>query len=209
MARPVNADASATRQRILTSATLLFSERGAKSSIREIAKDAGVSLAMVHHYFGSKDDLFAACITGMYVELAELRTHLIEGLTETKSIEQLFEYAIREGFRFARAHQPAMRLMMRTVVARGAIDQARIDEFLVPFLEQASKLVSGVTGADPDSLRLPLQSLIFLNGRYAIAEIDELRLVTATDTAEAALAAVENHLVDNAFLSLGLKRSSH
>jgi len=206
MARPINADAEATRQRILSSATTLFASLGQKSSIRAIAKDAGVSLAMVHHYFGSKDDLYAACIDAMYGELAELREHLLAKLDATQSLEAVFESAIRTGFRFARDHRPAMRLMMRSVVSRGAIDAERVEQFLVPFLDRASQLVSSATGRDARSMRLPLQSLIFLNGRYAIAEASELMLVTSTDSAEAAFAAVEEHLVDTARATLGLGR---
>ena len=112
MARPINADAAATRQRILASATELFGERGATSSIREIAKSADVSLAMVHHYFGSKDELYNSCVDAMYVELAELREHLIAEVGTTSDPRRIFEKAVREGFRFAREHQSAMRLMM-------------------------------------------------------------------------------------------------
>jgi AcrR family transcriptional regulator len=41
----------------------LFSRKGiGKTSIRAIATDAGVDAALVHHYFGSKEQLFAAAI---------------------------------------------------------------------------------------------------------------------------------------------------
>jgi AcrR family transcriptional regulator len=54
---------SDTRERILTSARNLFARNGIdKSSIRAIAKDAGVDPALVHHYFGTKTQLFAAAI---------------------------------------------------------------------------------------------------------------------------------------------------
>ena len=94
--------------------------------------------------------------------------------------------------------------MLRRVVARGALDETRVDDFLLPFLEQASALVAAATGREPASLRLPLQSLVFLNGRYAIAEASELMLVTGTDTPEAALHAVEEHLVAHAHQMLGI-----
>jgi len=203
MARPVNADASATKQRILESATLFFSEKGKKSSVRDIARGAGVSLGMVHHYFGSKDDLYGACIDAMYEELAELRAHLTEALGAS-SVETILEDAVRSVFRFARERRTTMRLMMRRVVSRGALDEGRADTFLLPFLEQASALVAAKTGRDPASLRLPLQSLVFLNGRYAIADTNELMLVTGAADPVAALQAVEDHLVDHAHQMLGI-----
>ena len=204
MARPVNADAAATKERILQSATVLFSEQGSKSSVRDIAKGAGVSLAMVHHYFGSKEHLYEACVDAMYEELAGLRSTLLEAAVNANGVQNILEDAIRAGFRFARDHQAAMRLMMRRVVAVGSIDEERVDTFLVPFLEQASALVAAASQRPKELLRLPLQSLIFLNGRYAIADDGELMLVTGMKTPDAALAAVEAHLVEVAHQTLGI-----
>jgi AcrR family transcriptional regulator len=54
---------SDTRERILTSARNLFARNGIdKTSIRAIAADADVDPALVHHYYGSKTQLFAAAI---------------------------------------------------------------------------------------------------------------------------------------------------
>ncbi len=54
---------SDTRERILTSARELFARNGIdKTSIRAIATVAGVDPALVHHYFGTKTQLFAAAI---------------------------------------------------------------------------------------------------------------------------------------------------
>jgi AcrR family transcriptional regulator len=54
---------SDTRDRILGSARNLFACNGIdNTSIRAIAKDAGVDPALVHHYFGTKTQLFAAAI---------------------------------------------------------------------------------------------------------------------------------------------------
>jgi AcrR family transcriptional regulator len=55
--------ASDTRERILTSAREMFARNGIdKTSVRAIAADAGVDAALVHHYFGTKTQLFAAAI---------------------------------------------------------------------------------------------------------------------------------------------------
>lgn len=54
---------SDTRERILASARELFARNGIdKTSIRAIAAAAGVDSALVHHYFGTKQQLFAAAI---------------------------------------------------------------------------------------------------------------------------------------------------
>ncbi len=52
-----------TRAEILASARALFADRGfASTSVRAVAADAGVDPALVHHYFGTKDDLFVAAL---------------------------------------------------------------------------------------------------------------------------------------------------
>lgn len=54
---------SDTRERILSNARELFARNGIdKTSIRAIAAAAGVDPALVHHYFGTKTQLFAAAI---------------------------------------------------------------------------------------------------------------------------------------------------
>ena len=57
------AGSSNTRQRILTSARELFARNGiSNTSIRAVAAAAGVDSALVHHYFGTKEQLFAAAV---------------------------------------------------------------------------------------------------------------------------------------------------
>ncbi|MDG9713137.1 TetR/AcrR family transcriptional regulator [Streptomyces sp. DH10] len=62
--RPPRTESADTRDRILTAARDEFSERGyEKTSVRGIAKAAGVDSALVHHYFGTKEQVFEAAIT--------------------------------------------------------------------------------------------------------------------------------------------------
>ncbi|MBB6418704.1 TetR/AcrR family transcriptional regulator [Streptomyces sp. AK010] len=62
--RPPRTESADTRDRILTAARDEFSERGyEKTSVRGIAKSAGVDSALVHHYFGTKEQVFEAAIT--------------------------------------------------------------------------------------------------------------------------------------------------
>ncbi|MGW1227387.1 TetR/AcrR family transcriptional regulator [Streptomyces sp. NPDC001478] len=77
--RPARADAGPgpdARTRILDAARAEFAERGYdKTSVRGIAKAAGVDPALVHHYFGTKDEVFAAAIEVSFepvLDIAEL-----------------------------------------------------------------------------------------------------------------------------------------
>lgn len=52
-----------TRGAILVAARRLFAAHGLKgASVRQIAAEAGVDPALVHHYFGTKDGLFRAAL---------------------------------------------------------------------------------------------------------------------------------------------------
>jgi AcrR family transcriptional regulator len=52
-----------TRSAILEAAREAFAAKGFRgTTIRAVAADAGVDAALVHHYFGTKDDLFLAAL---------------------------------------------------------------------------------------------------------------------------------------------------
>lgn len=69
--RPGRSDA---RESILAAARERFSETGFdKTSIRAIAADAGVDPALVHHYFGTKQQLFMAVVELPFDPEATLR----------------------------------------------------------------------------------------------------------------------------------------
>lgn len=204
MARPVNADADATRRRILESAVRLFTARGGSASIRDIARNANVSLAMVHHYYGSKDELYGACIDEMYVELGGLRARLESGLDGETELPLVLDRAVRTGFRFAREHQTAVRLLLRNVVTEGGLDPKREREMQGPFLAEISELLGSSLGRPGTELRLPLQSVVALTARYAVSSERELALVAGLDRSRGddALRAVEDHLVETAWALL-------
>ncbi|MFY1699250.1 MULTISPECIES: TetR family transcriptional regulator [unclassified Solwaraspora] len=74
--RPGNPD---TREAILTAARQTFGERGFdQASVRAIAAAAGVDPALVHHYFGTKDNLFLAAMNAP-VDPAELLPQAFAG----------------------------------------------------------------------------------------------------------------------------------
>jgi AcrR family transcriptional regulator len=69
------------RARIREAALRLFAERGVEAtSIRDIARAAGVSGGLVRHHFGSKEDLRAACDAYALSRLVEIKqTAILEG----------------------------------------------------------------------------------------------------------------------------------
>lgn len=66
---PLSPRAAATHKAILTAARSCFAARGlAATTTREIAKAAGVTQPLVHHYFGSKEALFDAVLVAAVEE---------------------------------------------------------------------------------------------------------------------------------------------
>lgn len=197
MGRPINADADATRRRILGSALELFSGHGVDGvSIRDIARAADVSLGMVHHYYGSKDELYGACIAAMDAELRVLQAELEDELARGGALPDIVARGIVRGYRFACAHSVATRLLMRQVVESGELPSARREGMQMPFLARASALLGGALGRDPGELRLALQSLVSIVVRYAIGSDRELAQFAGTSDLAAARVAVERHLMD-------------
>ena len=81
--RPGNQD---TRQSILEAAREVFAEKGYdQASIRAIAAQAGVDPALVHHYFGTKEKLFLACMNAP-INPAELVPRALEGPPEEAGV---------------------------------------------------------------------------------------------------------------------------
>ena len=68
---------SGTRDAILDTATTLFAERGYEgASMRAIAASAGVDPALIRHFFGDKDTLFATVIADRTIIFQRLAASL-------------------------------------------------------------------------------------------------------------------------------------
>jgi AcrR family transcriptional regulator len=97
------------RARIRDAALRLFTERGVEgTTIRDIAKAAGVSGGLIRHHFGSKDDLRTACDSYVLDQIMRIKEQaVLEG--------QLANPA------FMSASQPTMLLAFR-YLARSLVD---------------------------------------------------------------------------------------
>ncbi|MGY0017780.1 TetR family transcriptional regulator [Streptomyces sp. cg35] len=78
--RTAGGDGPGTRERILAAAREEFAERGYdKTSVRGIAKAAGVDSALVHHYFGTKEQVFAASVEMAFAPALEAPAAVEDG----------------------------------------------------------------------------------------------------------------------------------
>lgn len=182
MARPPNADAAATRARILEVATRLFAKRGAEGAkLREIAREASLSIGLVGHYFGGKRELYDACVEALYSRLDSLRGALEMVVGRISPSAELVQEAARLAFRFGRAQREAAMLITREIIDRGGeLDPKRRDDMLLPFLKTLAPRLSRDLDLPEAEVRLRLQTMIFLADRYAIMADRELALVAGT-----------------------------
>ncbi|MFG2960257.1 TetR family transcriptional regulator [Streptomyces sp. NPDC048291] len=81
--RPPRTESADTRDRILVTAREEFSEHGfEKTSVRAIAKAAGVDSALVHHYFGTKEQIFEAAIAVAFAPVVDAPGAIADGPLE-------------------------------------------------------------------------------------------------------------------------------
>ncbi len=87
-------DAAATQERILNAALVEFGTQGyGGGRIAEIAREAKCNIRMVYHYFGSKEELYIACLERVYNDIRneELKLNLTQ-LEPDVAVERLVEF---------------------------------------------------------------------------------------------------------------------
>ncbi|GES31112.1 TetR family transcriptional regulator [Streptomyces angustmyceticus] len=153
--RPARAAAETgpgARERILAAARAEFAERGYdKTSVRGIAKAAGVDAALVHHYFGTKEQVFAAAIELTFAPALTMPDALAGGGADVGERMARFMFGVWEN----PVSRPALLAIMRSAltndkaaaVLRGLIERRMLQrvagELDVPDPEFRAQLAAG------------------------------------------------------------------
>ncbi len=88
-------DPSSPPGRILQAAEDIFADEGYKAATtRAIAKKAGVNIATIHYYWGSKDELWYAVIYNVITRITRLTEGILEPRTETEDPRALIRHII-------------------------------------------------------------------------------------------------------------------
>jgi len=91
-------DASVTRNAILAAARDLFARHGVDGvSVRQIAAAAGINHALVHRYFGTKDEMVAAIMLGEARALGAMATPEADATASLAGMAEAFRYIMTEG----------------------------------------------------------------------------------------------------------------
>ena len=106
-------DPDLTRERILDAAYTLFVRDGfAAVSMRDIARESGVTKSLIHHHFGSKEALWALVKERAIAAYAEAQVAELEAAEEPDA--ELLREGISSYFRFLQGHPEVVRLFAWT-----------------------------------------------------------------------------------------------
>jgi AcrR family transcriptional regulator len=115
--RRSGAEAAGTRERLFRQAQRLFAGKGyGATSLRELAKVAGVRLFTIQHHFGSKQQLYAEIIRRWDREVQELVSRV---LAEHVESAHLIERVVNTLFDFFLANRARVALNARAVLGEG------------------------------------------------------------------------------------------
>jgi len=137
-----------TRAAILDAARAMFAGSGfSGTSVRAIAAAAGVDPALVHHYFGSKDDLFVASLS------LPVDPRAVFAVIAAEGPDGAGERLLR-GF-LSVWDDPALQVPM-IGFARGLLDPSASELVKNGFLEVVIKPLGTALGIDDPGVRMPL-----------------------------------------------------
>jgi len=138
--QPRRRNAAQTRQLLLDVARLRFIRDGyAATTVRDIADDAGVNVALINRYFTSKEGLFEACLGSAVADLSKGTDNLTLDDIATRMVRRITGPADDNKL------QESLLMLLRTS------GDERIDEMRRAVLEGVSRKLAAAGGAEqPD-----------------------------------------------------------
>jgi AcrR family transcriptional regulator len=147
------------RRQILSCARRLFSERSYDTvSTTEIAREAGVTRGLLHHYFGTKRDLYLEVVRS----LAEMPPGVLEGeAVSGRDRDDLLAEAVHRYLEVARRNR---RTWLATAGAQGFGRDPDVEAIVEHARERIADRLIALVGFDPATASLELRALV---GAYA------------------------------------------
>lgn len=182
---PKRSDGEESRQRILMAGLHLFAEHGyARTSTRQIAKEAHVNISAIAYYFGDKAGLYRI-VFAESCGTVESDTALLNDsrLTLEQALSGLFQGFIGP-LKLGDIAKLRVRLHMREMVEPTGIWAAEIDNGIAPYHQALINLLQkhlGLTAADNDLHRLAL--CIVAMGVHLFTGRDVIERITPALTA--------------------------
>jgi AcrR family transcriptional regulator len=180
-------DAAKTRQTLLEAARRRFAEDGyAATTVRDIADDAGVNVALISRYFTSKEGLFEACLAAAGDEMR--RT------TGSVPLERVGEVIAQQ----VTGLGPGVLPNELVLLLRSSGDE-KADRIRLAALRTSSERLAGLSGwhpGHPEADRLLLRAQVVLAAAVGVSVLRSMTgLGPLTDASEAELAGPLGDLV--------------
>ena len=178
-----------TRGEILAAAQESFAHKGfAGTTIRGVAATAGVDAALVHHYFGSKDDLFLAALEIPVDPRAVVPTVLADGVAGAG--ERLLRVFL-EVWENPRTRLPLVALVRASLGEAGPVNLLRDGMLRMVFEPVAAQLPS-----DEPERRVSLMASQLIGlaiGRYVL-QLEPLASMTPDEVVATVSPTIQRYL---------------
>lgn len=158
-----------TRERLLRSAERLFARRGyARTSVRDITRDASCNVAAVNYHFSGKKSLYREMLLRRMSGLREQRIARIRQTMEESRNQATLEMVLRafaEAFLEPLVDESEGRMVME-LITRELLDPQMppdflLSELILPLQETLAQAIETVqAGARPGTIRLCIQSFV-------------------------------------------------
>jgi len=132
-------DADNTRELLIQSARRRFAHDGyGATTVRDIATDAGVNVALINRYFTSKEGLFEACLTRAVKDFDDVDT-------EASTIDQILRVLVDQVTDTPNSERPLQMLLLLRTSGDAGVDRIRRDT-----LRDFSVRMARASGWQPD-----------------------------------------------------------
>jgi len=122
-------DPEATRQALLEAAEDIFLEKGfGQTALSEIARHAGMTKSLIHHYFGSKENLWREVKQRRFEEYDQQQMDMLRNAAPTSD---LLLNSVKLYFRFLKGNPEMVRILAWMFLERDMEDCMKKDQDLI------------------------------------------------------------------------------
>lgn len=148
--RPTRAEqAAARREELMSVAVRHFAAKGFEATnLEDVANDAGVTKGLLYHYFGSKRDLFLACVESLSFETT---LDAFGAIVNGAPVGDVVSLVTAEATRVIRSHEDEVRFLIQSTLAGDGDAHARITTLLATFEERLGAALADAPDIDPDA----------------------------------------------------------
>jgi AcrR family transcriptional regulator len=191
MPRPKNGPTpSESRAALVASAARRFAQNGyQRTSLAQIASDAGMKAPSLLYHFGSKEELFNAVLRETW---GQVRTELLPVLSEQTDPETMFTRVLTTFTRIEHTQDSLYTQLHATLLSGVGIGRAAVQDTLIPLIDDIEAAIRRVAG--PHAADAPIRSILLY---VVLAHTAQHQLVQLAPAERAGIEANEAQIVVN------------